>query len=40
MVVTQYKEILCTTTLITLHQCFRIPVLGLEKREDVLVADF
>ena len=39
VVVTQYEEILGATTLITLHECLGIPILGLEKRQDVLKAE-
>ena len=39
VVVTQYEEILGAATLITLHECLRVPILGLEKGQDILESE-
>ena len=38
MMVAQHEEILCTTTLVAFNQCLRVPLLSLEKWQDVFIA--
>ena len=39
VVVTQYEEILGATTLVTFYECLRVPILSLEKGQDIFKAE-